>query len=265
MTFARVNDIDIWYERNGAGEPVLVISGTGGDLRKKPSVSDGPLARDFDVVTFDQRGLGQSSKPDQPYSMANYADDAAGLMEAIGWPAAHIVGISFGGMVAQELVLRHPDRVKKLVLCCTSPGGEGGASFPFHEVQHLDPVERAKRLIPISDTRADAAWAEANPELYALMVEMAASDPYRDEPRREMGARRQLEARVGHDTWSRLASITAPTLICGGRYDGVALPETQKNLAARIPGAQLEFFEGGHLFLVQDQSAFAAITRFLKG
>src|SRR6202034_1724978 len=101
----------------------------------------------------------QSSKPDTPYSMAQYADDAAALLEHVGWPSARVIGVSFGGMVAQELALRHPGRVERLALACTSPGGEGGASFPFHEIDHLDREARTRHLIPISDTRRDAAWS----------------------------------------------------------------------------------------------------------
>jgi 3-oxoadipate enol-lactonase len=215
-------------------------------------------------VAYDQRGLGQTAKPDTPYAMASYADDAARLMDHLGWARARVIGVSFGGMVAQELVLRHPAKVERLVLACTSPGGAGGASFPFHEIDHMDRVARARHLVPISDTRRDAAWAEANPELYAQFVAMGAADPFADEPGHAIGARRQLEARAAHDTWDRLAKIACPVLIAAGRYDGIALPETQHRMAGRIPGAELQFFEGGHLFMLQDRSALPAMVAFLN-
>jgi len=265
MPTAHLGSIDVYYERTGAGEPLLFISGTGGDLRVKPNVFDGPLAKSFDLVGYDQRGLGRTSKPDVPYTMADYADDAAALMDALGWASAKVVGVSFGGMVAQELVLRHPAKVERLVLGCTSPGGAGGASYPFHEIQHLKGEDRARHLIPVSDTRRDAAWAAANPETYAQFVAMGAADPYAGEPGREMGARRQLEARAEHDTWDRLEQIRCPTLIAAGRYDGIALPETQERMAGRIPGAQLQFFDGGHLFMIQDRAALPAMIEFLQG
>jgi 3-oxoadipate enol-lactonase len=197
--------------------------------------------------------------------MADYADDAAGLMSALGWDDAFVVGVSFGGMVAQELALRHPARLRRLVLACTSPGGAGGASFPFHEIDHLQGEARARHMMPISDTRRDAAWAAANPELYAQFVAMAAADPYADEPGRRQGARRQLEARAAHDVWDRLPELKVPTLIAAGRYDGVALPQTQFNLAMRIPGSTLRFFDGGHLFMIQDRTAVPAMIAFLEG
>jgi 3-oxoadipate enol-lactonase len=264
MPTARVRDIDIYWERRGEGDPLLFISGTGGDLRVKPNLFDGPIAKAFDVLAYDQRGLGRTSKPDADYSMADYGDDAAGLLDAIGWDRVKVIGVSFGGMVAQEFVLRHPDRVSRLVLACTSPGGPGGASFPFHTIDHLKGEERARHLIPVSDTRHDAAWATANPDAYAQMIALAAADPYAGEPERAMGAWRQIVARSHHDTWDRLHEITCPVMIAAGRYDGIALPKTQENMASRIPNARLDFFEGGHLFMIQDRAAYPAIIDFLN-
>ena len=264
MPFARLDGLDFYYQRVGAGAPLLFISGTGGDLRVKPNVMDGPLPKNFDTIAYDQRGLGQTAKPEAVYTMADYADDAARLMDFAGWDNANVVGVSFGGMVAQEFVLRHPKRVKRLVLCCTSPGGEGGASFPFHEIDHMTRDERARHMIPISDTRRDETWAKANPEQYAQFVAMAAADPYADEPGHAMGARRQLEARAGHDTYDRLHEIACPVMIAAGRHDGIAPPDRQEKMAARIRDAALRFFDGGHLFMIQDRAALPAIIAFLK-
>jgi 3-oxoadipate enol-lactonase len=265
MPMAWLGGIELYYERAGAGPPLLYISGTGADLRVKPNMLDGPMPKTFDVLAYDQRGLGRSAKPDVDYSMADYADDAAALLDFVGWPSAKVIGVSFGGMVAQELVLRHPHKVERLILACTSPGGAGGASYPFHEIQHLKGEERAKHLIPISDTRRNAAWQAANAETFALFVEQtAAPDPCAAEPGRAMGARRQLEARAGHDTWDRLGDIACPVMLAAGRYDGIALPETQERMAGRIRGAELQFFEGGHLFMLQDRAALPAITAFLN-
>ena len=263
MAYAQANGISLYYERAGSGPPLLFISGTGGDLRTKPIVFDGLLAKACDLLAYDQRGLGRSEKPDVAYSMADYADDAAALMGDQGWDQALVIGVSFGGMVAQELALRHPRREKRLVLACTSPGGAGGASFPFHEIEHLKGEARARHMIPISDTRRNDAWAAAHPDQYALFVAMAATDPYADEPGHAMGAHRQLEARAAHDTWDRLPGIACPTMIAAGRYDGIALPATQEKMAGRIPGAELRFFDGGHLFMIHDRTAVPAMIAFL--
>ncbi len=264
MPFARVGDLQIYFERAGSGAPLLFISGSGADLRMKPNQMDGPLPKAFDILSYDQRGLGQTSKPDVRYTMADYADDAARLMEHVGWTSAKVIGVSFGGMVAQEFVLRHPKKVERLVLACTSPGGAGGASFPFHQIEHMGREERARHMIPISDTRRDAAWAKANPEQYEQFVAFAAADPYADEPGRAMGYRRQLEARVRLDTYDRLPQIECPVMIAAGRYDGIALPATQEKMAARIRGAKLQLFDGGHLFMLQDRAALPAMIAFLK-
>ena len=259
-----IGDIEIQYERQGEGPPLLFISGTGGDLRNKPNIFDGPFVKSFDVLAYDQRGLGQTAKPDAPYAMVGYADDAAGLMDHLGWESALVVGVSFGGMVAQELVLRHPAKVRRLVLACTSPGGAGGASFAFHEIEHMQGEARSRHLIPISDSRRDDAWAKAHPDFHAELVAMAAADPFADEPGHAMGARRQLEARALHDTWDRLPRISCPVMIAAGAYDGIALPQTQHRMAEQIPGAQLRFFEGGHMFMLQDRDALPAMIGFLQ-
>src|SRR5688500_16585033 len=172
MPNAQITGLTFHFERAGAGPPLLFISGTGGDLRVQPNVFASPLARNFDLVAYDQRGLGRTDKPDVPYSMAQYADDAAALLDHLGWADALVLGVSFGGMVAQELALRHARRVKRLVLACTSPGGAGGASYPFHRIEHLQGEARARFLMPISDTRRDAAWVAANPAEYDKLVEL---------------------------------------------------------------------------------------------
>lgn len=263
MPILRAGELDLYFERRGEGPPLLFISGSGGDLRTTPNVFDGPFSKHFDTLAYDQRGLGRSAKPDQAYRMADYADDAAGLMQAIGWPSALVVGVSFGGMVAQEFAIRHPSHVRRLVLCCTSPGGAGGASYPLHTIEHMSRADRARHMIPISDTRHDAAWAKANPEVYDKLFAVASAEPLADEPGYAKGMHRQLEARAHHDTWDRLSRITCPTMIAGGKYDGIALPATQEKMASRIPTAKLQMYEGGHLFLLQDRKAFPEIISFL--
>ena len=264
MPLAHVRGIDIYWERRGTGEKLLFINGSGGDLRNRPSMMDPPATDVLDVLGYDQRGLGQSGKPDAPYTMADYADDAAGLMDALGWPRAKVVGVSFGGMVAQEFVLRHPQKVSRLVLACTSPGGAGGPSYPLHTLAHMERPARARFMVGISDTRCDEAWQAANPELYEQAVGLTAVDPYAGEPGRAMGARRQLEARAGHDVWDRLGEIACPVLIAAGRYDGIAPPANQEAMASRIPNAELRYFEGGHGFLMQDPAARPAMIEFLR-
>jgi 3-oxoadipate enol-lactonase len=265
MPFVAVRDLNIYYEIRGTGPRLLIISGTGGDLRRSPSFFDLPIARDFEILAFDQRGLGQTSKPDFPYTMADYAADAEGLLEALDWDRCLVMGISFGGMVAQEFALRYPQRVEKLVLACTSSGGAGGASYPLHELTDLPISEYVRRTLVLSDTRRDTAWQAAKPERFQSLIDMtiAGMQIGADEPERKTGARRQLEARIGHDTFDRLPTLSMPVFICGGLYDGIATPENLEVLQKQIPGARMELFKGGHLFFLQDPKAFEQITAFL--
>jgi 3-oxoadipate enol-lactonase len=264
VPFAELGGRPFYFERHGAGAPLLFLGGTGGDLRRPETRFWGPLARQFDLLTFDQRGMGQSWKGDGPFTMADYADDAAALMQAQGWNAAHVIGVSFGGMVAQELALRHPGKVEKLVLCCTASGGEGGRSFAYHELPKMSREEMAALKVRISDTRHDDAWARANPAEYRLLLQMAAADPFAGEAGHVEGAARQLAARARHDTYARLPGLRCPTLVMGGRHDGIAPPDAVTALAGAIPGAQLRLFEGGHLFMLEDKAAHEAMADFLN-
>ena len=218
MGFVTTKNLELYVEERGKGSAVLYISGTGGDLRVKPGVLDGPLASGHHVIAYDQRGLGQSGKPNGPYTMEQYADDAAYLLDALDHDTVDVIGVSFGGMVAQHLALRHPDRIRRLVICCTSPGGSL-PSYPFHKLpEGIEAVERLMKLMAVSDTRRDEAWQAANPDRVQKLIDHslagALADHLTDEYRK--GARLQLEARAGHDVINRLREIDLPTLICAG-------------------------------------------------
>jgi 3-oxoadipate enol-lactonase len=266
MPLIRCGEVDVYYEISGAGPRLLFIGGTGGDLRKKPNVFDRPLVHSFEVLSYDQRGLGQTLAPDRAYTMADYADDAAAVLDALGWERCNVMGVSFGGMVAQELAIRHPERIVRLVLACTSSGGAGGASYPLHELASLDPRARAARNLEIADTRRDAAWQREHADEVEeiLAVWAAQAEVGAGEPGRATGAARQLEARRHHDTYDRLPGLGMPVLVCAGARDGIAPVANSRAIAEQIPGARLEVFDGGHLFLVQDRSAYARVMEFLR-
>ncbi len=265
MPFVTVRDIEVYYEIRGTGSRLLSISGTGGDLRRSLNIFNMPIAKHFEILAYDQRGLGRTSRPDKPYTMADYAGDVDGLMAAVGWERSLVMGVSFGGMVAQEFVLRYPHRAERLVLACTSSGGSGGASYPLHELADLSLEEQARKFVTLSDTRRNADWQAANPKEFQGLLEFTLAELQvgADEPGRQIGARRQLEARAGHDTYNRLPRLHLPVFICGGRYDGIATPENLEMMQKQIPGACMELFKGGHLFFVQDPRAFERITAFL--
>jgi pimeloyl-ACP methyl ester carboxylesterase len=221
------------------------------------------FAARFDVLVHDQRGLGKTEVPPGPYSMADYAADAAALLDHEGWESCRVFGISFGGMVAQELAVTHPDRIERLALACTSPGGALGASYPLHELESRPPDERAAIGMRILDTRFTPEWLAEHPGDRLLAEGMAARQSAHVTSEQRRGAAEQLRARAGLDVGDRLGAIRCPTLVACGRYDGIAPPENSEAIAARIAGAELRMFEGGHAFFAQDPTALPAILDFL--
>lgn len=235
----------VYHERAGAGPPLLSISGSGSSLADLALPN--PLPDHFDVVSYDHRGMGRSDAPDEPVTMRDFAGDALELADALGWDAFAVVGVSFGGMVAQHVAALAPSRVTRLALACTSSGGEGGSSYPLHD------RPSPEVMASIMDTRPDVA------AVLMTMFTGARTAP------REPGYSHQLEARRHHDVWDQLPLITAPTFVGSGRFDAIAPVENSARLASRIPAAVHRVFEGGHAFLWQDPSAWPAYVDFLHG
>ncbi len=260
MPRARLDGVELTYELGGTtGAPrLLCIPGSGSDLRREPRTHDHPaLAERFEVLAYDHRGLG-SSVPDDPHrvpTMAEYAADAVGLLGHVGWDSCVVLGISFGGMVAQEMAVTAPERIERLGLACTSPGGAGGSSAPLHTLADLSPDQRLAQQVAWLDTRTvddaelRAFWTQA-------MGALAGHEPTE-------GERLQLQARSHHDVWDRLPQLDLPVLIAAGRYDGIAAPANQEALLGQIEGAELRWFDGGHGFFLQDPSALPAIADWL--
>ncbi len=266
MPFTSKSDIRIYHELKGCGDKVLYISGSGADLRTKPNVLDSPLAEMHQVLAYDQRGLGQTEKPSSDYTMREYANDAVQLMDELGWETANVIGVSFGGMVALNLAVHNPDRINKMVLCCTSPGGTDMASFPLHSLPDTwSPTDKIRNMMSINDQRLDARWQAANAEKVEEMIRVSLSRKLEDHHTAEFqaGEKRQLMARAQHDVVEALPSIRIPTFICAGKYDGIAPAKNQKLMQEKMPEAELAWFEGGHLFMIQDKSAWPAIIDFL--
>lgn len=262
METARINGIDLAYDRRGSGPRLLFCNGSGATVAATGMLVD-PYAERFEVVVHDQRGLGATGVPPGPYEMADYAADALGLLDHLGWATARVVGVSFGGMVAQELAVTAPDRVERLALVCTSPGG-AHASYPLHTLAVLDPAERAEIGLTLMDTRFTPEWL-ATHELDRLMAEYATTPDPETDPVVLEGKRLQLDARSRHDVVDRLGRISCPTFVASGRYDGIAPPANGEAIAARVPGAVFRVFEGGHGFFAQDPEALPAVLDFLAG
>jgi pimeloyl-ACP methyl ester carboxylesterase len=216
----------------------------------------GLLEPHFDLVVYDHRGIGESDRADGPFSVADLADDAAGLIRAVGWSSAHVFGISLGGMVAQELVLRQPSLVRTLALGCTWAGGPSGVMG-----------DASRRIIQAISTR--------DPDI-AIPVgyEANLSPGYRADPAHLAEYRSislavrvpvpvvlmQWQAAIALDTTSRLPGIVAPTMVLHGTLDAGLPVENGRIIAGLIPGARLELFDdAGHLFWWESPERTAAL------
>lgn len=241
---------------------VLNIGGSGGDLRTSfPERS--PLNKRFTTAHYDQRGLGQTEIPEGPYTMRQYADDAAALITELGWSSCSVVGTSFGGMVAQHLAIHHAHLVERLVLSCTSPGGTK-ASFPLHTIQALDVEARIEINLGLLDNRWDPGQDDPIPGLGAVYDKVVASHRNERTGNSLRGYLAQLEARAEHDTTTSLHRIEVPTLVCAGEFDDQAPVANAMALTEAIPNAELRVFDGGHLFFLQDRTAYPSMIAFLS-
>lgn len=262
MPHVHVNGIDLYYERAGSGPPLLYCNGSFSTLATSRPMVEAYTAR-FDLVAHDQRGLGLTEIPPGPYTMADYAADALALLDEVGWGTCRLVGTSFGGMVAQEIAVTAPDRIERLALLCTSPGGAGGSSYPMHELRAMPAEERAARSVQLLDTRFDAEWLATHPTDRALLEAMSGRPLVAEGSEAARGEREQAEARRYHDVWDRLGRITCPTLVAAGRYDGIAPLANSEAIAGRVRRSELRVYDGGHAFFAQDRTALPEIFDFL--
>ena len=262
MPADHVNGAELYWEQSGSGPRLLFCNGSGTTVQAVRPLLD-LVAAKFDLLAWDYRGLGRSVPLTGPYAMADLAADAVGLLQVAGWDTCRVLGVSFGGMVAQEFAVAHPDRVERLALACTSAGGGGGSSYPLQELQGLPPEQQAAAQLKLADRRWDERWLQAHPADRALAGRLTAG-PGQQDPAAAAASKAQLEARAGHDVWGRLGAITCPTMVGYGNYDGIAPPQNSAAIASRIRGAELRGYEGGHLFLIQDPAALPEFEAFLQ-
>ncbi len=247
MPIARVGEVDLSYERSGSGPPLLAIMGMSGTLLSWGEPFMASLRERFEVIAYDHRGVGESSRMEAPFTTTDLAEDAAGLLDALEVESAHVLGISMGGMVAQELVLAHPQRVRTLTLGCTYCGGEGSAlaspSVGQRLVESLRSGDRELALrtgweICISPRHVH------DDELYAAYRAIALQ---RRAPQAVIMA--QMQAIFAHDTSARLSALEMPTLIVHGTADELIPVQNAHVIAGHMPVARLELLdEVGHLF-----------------
>ena len=263
MPKVKVGDIHIYYEVKGEGDPLLLIMGIGGKTTQwRWQVDD--LARDFRVIVFDNRGAGKTDKPDMEYTMKMFADDTAGLLQALNINQASVFGISMGGMIALELVCQHPELVKKLILGCTTPGGRNSVVLgkDAHEVmtsnRKLGLEQFYHKMIPWVFS---ADFLAHNPHMGEQWLALQLENPTPD-----YSYQRQWEATMHHNTFRRLPQISVPTLVITGSEDKLIPPQNSELMAREIPGAKLVMMEGaGHCFFVERAEETNKIIRdFIK-
>jgi pimeloyl-ACP methyl ester carboxylesterase len=263
VPFARNGTVKIHWESFGEGPAVLLVAGQGMTV-------DGwwatipVLARSLRVIAFDNRGTGRSSRSPWPYSVAQMAHDAVAVLDAAGEQHAHVYGISLGSLVAQEVALRHPDRVQALVLGASSAGGFAAykpspSSFAqtfLVRAGAMGPEEAAWAAVPY--TYADKT-RRCHPERIVADIAHRLSSP--PEP---LAYLHQAAAVAAHDAYERLNRMAAPTLVVHGEQDVFVPPANALVLAERIPGAQLRLWpDAGHMYPIDEPRADREIARFL--
>lgn len=259
MSFAELDGRRLSYVRRGSGEPLLLIMGMAGHvgLWGEPFLSE--LERDFEIVAYDNRGIGESTDVPGQWTIAQLAEDALAVLDEVGWDSANVMGISLGGMIAQELALRHPERVRRLVLGCSYSGGAGAsllAPGPMRmmEAMNSGDAERSFRAGYEANLSKTYVAEEANwPPFREIAGSAAVPVPV---------VLRQAQAAFVHDTSARLPTIAAPTLVIAGTADEMLGYANSELIASLIPGATLLSFDGvGHLFWWERPAESAAAVR----
>jgi pimeloyl-ACP methyl ester carboxylesterase len=264
MPIAKVGDINMEYYVEGSGPPLLMIMGFSGQASSWSERFLELLRPNFQIVRFSNRGTGLTDKPQAQYSVPMMADDAAGLLGELGIGKAHVLGISMGGMIAQELVLNYPERVQGLVLGCTTPGWSQGVP-PSQETTAL--------LMPTPGVSLEEQFRKAWPAI--VTPEFVESEREFLEEMLRIGLEnltpvdtmaRQMVAIQSFDAYERLPRIQAPTFIIHGDKDQLIPPRNADILRERIPGATLRVVPGAaHMFFWEKPTESAeAIVEFLS-
>jgi 3-oxoadipate enol-lactonase len=260
MPVVRAGEVELDYERSGSGPPLLLIMGMSGTALHWGEPFLELLREDFEVVVYDHRGVGRSTPLDGPVTIAQMAGDAAALLDALQLDSVHVLGISMGGMIAQERALAHPERVRTLALGCTWAGGPTATQRSPEVLQRLTEAmlsgdrERALRagweaIVSPAMAADDAAYAAfrriAEQRAVTVPVIMA-----------------QLQAGMALDTADRLGELAMPTLVIHGTEDEMLDVANGRLIASRVPGSQLEILEGiGHMFFWERPERSAELMR----
>lgn len=264
MPKIKFNEIKIYYEVHGEGFPLVMIMGLSGNVDWWDPRWIEKLSEKFKVITFDNRGSGRSDIPDGKYSIKTMSEDTVGLMDALGIPKAHVLGISMGGMIAQELALNFPEKVENLILCSTSCGGKK-ATQPSKKVLNKLSTDRSE-ITPkeVAENSVDLIFSEEftenNPDLIDLFIQQALKSPISQE-----SFEKHLNAIMNFNTYDRLPNLETPTLILHGKKDILVPPKNGPILEQRIPNSRLVFLENSaHGLIEETEEVLESILRFLS-
>jgi 3-oxoadipate enol-lactonase len=262
----RNDDVTVHYELRGdpSAPPLVMIRGLARSARFWLDFAP-RMARSFRVVTLDNRGVGRSDKPRRPFSTRAMADDVAAVLDDVGLSRAHIFGMSLGGMIAARFALRHPDRVDRLVLGCTTMGGARAKRIPLSSIATLVAAGRgsfAEAMTSTAHIVVSPAFLAERDDILPAWRAIATSEPV---PLR--GSLLQLLAGAEHNISREVHGIRAPTLVLTGDADRLIPAENSERLAALIPGAKLVLLPGaGHDFTTeQPEPSARALESFLLG
>jgi pimeloyl-ACP methyl ester carboxylesterase len=267
MPHAAINGIRINYNAVGEGEPLLLIMGYG--MPGDAWLGSLPFLQGFRAIYYDNRGTGQSDAPEGQYTIEQMAEDASGLLDHLGIPAAYVYGVSMGGMIAQELVLRHPKKVRALVLGCTTCGG---AAAKLPEPAVVESLVSVVQSMSAGDTAVwvdgqlpllfTPEWIAANPGIRDVFLMMAPMLP----PTPPETAQRAMAGIFAWSSHDRLPHITTPTFVIHGDRDVLIPVENAHLIASRIPQARLHIVPGaGHGYPAQDPvGVHQLVTDFLR-
>jgi 3-oxoadipate enol-lactonase len=264
MPFATNGTVKLHWESFGEGPPVLLVPGQGMTVDSWWSTAP-VLGRSFRVITFDNRDTGRSGRVLWPYSVAQMAADAVAVLDAAGAQRAHVYGISLGSLVAQEVALRHPDRVEALILGASSAGGfaaykPSAASFAqtfLMRAGTMGPEEAEWAAVPYT-------YAERTRRLHPERIGADIANRLKSPPE-PLAYMHQAAAVATHDAYTRLNRLAAPTLVVHGEQDVFIPPANALVLAEKIPGAELRLWpDAAHMYTIDEPSADEDIAHFLQ-
>lgn len=232
----------------GTGPALLFLGGSNFDLSIKAPVFETRLVDHFTVAAADPRGLGQTDAPPGDWTMADYADDAINVMDALGWDRACVLGESFGAMTALHLAKRAPKRIEQLALAAGTPGGRGGSSYPIEKLRDIaNPIERATTALGIMDTRF-AEMLRGDPAAPSDKIEarIAFEERFLASHNNATGYPRLLAARALHDCWDALPNMHVPCQVFAGEFDRQAPKQHAQAMAQAMPDAEFHLISAGH-------------------